>query len=139
MSYDLVISEHGDLVFGSNRDLAGISGTDLIEQRIKLRLKIQRGSWTYDEDGDLGSRLNSISSMNPDQLEVMAKTYAIEALQDLDEISIVDVHTDVSSQDITLVIFYNMNLDHEPEPEIHELQAAVPVTPIVGSQATTEV
>lgn len=138
MAFDLAISEHGDLVFGSNRDLAGISGSDLIEQRIKLRLKIQRGSWTYDEAGELGSRLSSITNMRPDQLEVMAKTYATEALQSLDEITVVDVETKLSSQDITLIVFYNMNLDSEPEPEIHELQAAVPVMPIAGSQATTE-
>jgi hypothetical protein len=45
MSYDLAISEHGDLILAGNRDLGGVSGVDLLNQRIQTRLRLHRGSW----------------------------------------------------------------------------------------------
>src|SRR5262245_49402333 len=60
MPHDLAISDHNDLIFSANRDLAMVFGTDLIEQRIRLRLKIIRGQWIYDETKTLGSELRQI-------------------------------------------------------------------------------
>jgi hypothetical protein len=139
MSWDLVISEHGDLVFGSNRDLAGVSGNDLLEQRMRLRLKIQRGSWVYDEDENLGSRLNTVSTMRPDQMDTAVRAYVQEALLPMTEIVVTDVQVEiVDSHSITAHVFYVVSGDEETDPEIHELEASVPVVPISGSTATTE-
>ena len=34
-----------------SKDFSGISGTDLLNQRISIRLRLHRGEWVYDEDG----------------------------------------------------------------------------------------
>lgn len=89
--YDLAISNHGDLIMAASRDLGGVSGTDLLDQRVMLRLTIHRGTWYYDLDQTLGSNLYHVLGTSPDSaLEIDA--YVREALRPMDqEISIEDI------------------------------------------------
>lgn len=124
--YDLALSEHGDLVIAGNRDLAGISGIDLIEQRIRTRLKVYRGSWVYDEDQTFGSNLFQAVSLPPDQVEERINGYVREALQPMDDISVVDVGVVTTSHDATVFVSYQV-VDDEigAEGEIREFQMVV--------------
>jgi phage gp46-like protein len=138
MAWDAAISENGDLVFAANRDLAGVSGIDLIEQRMKTRLKIPRGTWLYDQREDFGSSLHTISNMRPDFIATAAKGYALEALRPMTEIDVSDVQIDQSKREITLTVFYTVNDDDDEEPETQMLEASLPVSELAGSTATTE-
>jgi hypothetical protein len=94
--WDLAISEHGDLIFSANRDLAGISGTDLIDQRIGIRLRLQRASWIYDDDGSLGSNLHTLIGLSPADAQATANALVREALREMDdEISIAEIRYDL--------------------------------------------
>jgi|SRR5215467_2222375 len=90
MAYDLALSPHGDLIFGGNRDFAGVSGTDLVNQRITIRLVTHRGAWFYDPDGTLGSDLYQMAGKSPDAaLEIDARVR--DALREMDDIEIQDI------------------------------------------------
>jgi phage baseplate assembly protein W len=91
--FDLTISEHGDLVLAGNRDLAGVSGTDLVNQRIRLRLIVHRGEWFYDRDGTFGSNLHDILGKSPASA-IQTDAYVREALRSMEDISIEDISTD---------------------------------------------
>lgn len=108
MAWDMAISAHGDLVFAGNRDLAGVSGTDLLEQRMRLRLRVHRGSWTYDEDKTLGSFLYQVIGMPPQSASDTARIYVNEALRDMTEIVVDDVVTLPTDKDLTVIVFYRV-------------------------------
>lgn len=115
MSFDLAISPAGDLmfspadlVFSPSADLQGVSGTALIEQRIVTRLKVARGSWTYDESGDFGSQLYRLTGMSPITAQVQANSYVREALRDMDDISIDAVNISLSGSSLVLIIDYTI-------------------------------
>lgn len=123
MPYDLALSEHGDLVIAGNRDLAGISGTDLIEQRMRLRLKIRRGSWLYDDEGDLGSNLEQVTNSEPERAEQSIQNYVQQALEPMEEISVVSITTDYTDLNLTLSVQYQLtDIEGEAEGEIQELE-----------------
>lgn len=111
MSWDIALAPTGDIRFSSSGDLAGISGTDLIEQRMMLRMKIQRGSWTYDEDGTLGSQLVRLTGMASQLAITQVDAYVREALRDMNEISIGDI--DISQNGSALVLLINYSVVEE--------------------------
>jgi phage gp46-like protein len=126
VAYDLAISEHGDLVVSGNRDLAGISGIDLIEQRIRMRLRMRRGEWLYDANSTLGSNLHQLTSMKPDTIASAAQQYVREALRGMTEISLDDVQVQMTNRDMTLIVFYQIEDDESDESsEIQELQVTL--------------
>lgn len=92
--YDLAVSENGDLMFQANRDLLGVSGAALIEQRIRTRLKIPRGSWTYDDDKSLGSRLHIVLNHDVERAMTEIPVFVREALDEMEDITILDVSLD---------------------------------------------
>jgi hypothetical protein len=92
--YDLAVSEYGDLVFQANRDLLGVSGAQLIEQRIRTRLKIPRGSWTYDDEKRLGSRLHIILNHDVERAAAEIPVFVREALDEMEDITINNVSID---------------------------------------------
>jgi hypothetical protein len=115
MSWDIAISPAGDLiftpgdvVFSASADLSGISGVDLIEQRMLVRLKLQRGSWVYDEDGSFGSQLYKLASMTPQTAMVQADAYVREALRDISEIQIDEVAVSMNGSALILIISYQV-------------------------------
>lgn len=108
MAWDLAISENGDLIISGHRDLLGRSGQDLIEQRIRLRLSIRRGSWIYDTDGTLGSNLFQLINMPPDRAQQAARAFVNEALRGMNEIVVDDVDVTYDSHSVTLIVNYRM-------------------------------
>lgn len=118
--YDLAISEHGDLIVAGNRDLAGVSGIDLINQRIVIRLTIHRGTWFFDVDGTLGSFLYRVLGQAPGSaLEI--DSYVREALRQMTEIAVEEVVTeyDEDTKALAIQVFYSQT------PEIGESEVSV--------------
>lgn len=126
MPHDLAISEHNDLIFAANNDLAMVFGTDLIEQRIRLRLKMIRGQWIYDEKKTLGSDLRSILHSPHAPLKTEAIVRA--ALADMKDIKIGNVDVLLSGEDgeSGRQIVIRVNYVQVPSPGV-----------IPGTQATT--
>lgn len=129
MAWDLAVSENGDFVFAAHRDLAGVSGTDLIEQRIRLRLRIVRGSWVFDTDKTLGSYLHQLVGMNPVKASGLAPAYVREALRTMTEISVDDVLLSYTDRDLTLEIRYHVLLSPgQPNAGATEQERSISVT-----------
>lgn len=127
--WDFALAPNGDLIISGNRDLAGKSGTDLLEQRMILRLKLQRGSWTYDDNDSLGSQLGQLIGDYPAKASALAPAYVREALRDmLDEISIDDVQVTQGIRSITLTLSYTVlaDLAGESEANAQQLDVTIP-------------
>lgn len=126
MAYDLALSEHGDLIISGNRDLGAVSGTDLIEQRIRIRLMIRKGSWVYDPDGNLGSQLELAINQEPDRAQASMLDYVRNALQPMDEIIVQDVVTQYADHSIILVVMYQLvGEDGEAEGDVQQLEISL--------------
>ena len=97
MAWDLALDpETGDFVFGPARDLIGVTGPELDQQRISIRVKIPRGSFTYDDDGTLGSLLHTIPR-HPSEIQLHeAQSYVLEALDGMDGVSVDEVQVSVN-------------------------------------------
>ena len=93
MAYDLAISDLGDLILAANRDLAGTTGSALLEQRIRMRLRLHRGAWKYDFTQTLGSQLYTLSGTPGERAAEYADAYVREALINMQEITVVEVQT----------------------------------------------
>lgn len=124
MAYDFALDlSTGDWVFGSTRDLLGVTGPELDKQRIFIRTKIPRGSFIYDENNDLGSRLHEITRY-PSQSQIdQARTYVVEALSEMDGVSIDEINIDIGEggQLIVDVQFHpTTGLDPEEDTESEE-------------------
>lgn len=109
MAWDLALASSGDLIFtpgdlmfSPSADISGISGVDLIEQRMLMRLKLHRGSWVYDDDGSFGSQLYRLIGHNPNTAAAQADAIVREALRPMDEIDVGEVH--IMQQDTSLVL-----------------------------------
>lgn len=139
MPYDLAISEHGDLILAGNRDLAGMTSVDLLNQRIKIRLKIHRGSWYYDTDGTLGSFLFQVVGKDP-QSDLQIESYVREGLRAMqDEISLEEIshEYDPDTNSVVVHVLYTIQsqtegvgLDISEEPIGTTIQ--IPLTQIGG-------
>jgi len=113
--FDLAFSSPGDLIVAGNGDLAGISGTDLLEQRIRLRLTMHRDSWVYDATSTLGSLLYKLIGMSPEQADSVVEPYVRDALRPMaDEITVdqvwhsVEQINDMTPRGITIVVLYRV-------------------------------
>lgn len=135
MSFDLAIADNGDLILTGHRDLAGISGTALLEQRIKLRLRLHRGEWIYDLEGSLGSQLYTLSGTPSENATAYVDAYVRDALRDMEDISVVEVQSYPTTEDITLVILYQTEITGEDEdiPADEELQAITVTVPVLAT------
>lgn len=90
--FDLAISEFGDLMISGHGDLLGKSGVDLIEQRMLIRLRVQRGAWLYDTDKTFGSNLHRLVGTSTADASTAAIAYVREALRPMEnEISVENV------------------------------------------------
>lgn len=88
MAFDLALSEHGDLLISGHGDLLGKSGIDLIEQRMLIRLRVQRGAWVYDSDKTFGSNLQHLVGSSSADASTAAIAFVREALRPMKEISV---------------------------------------------------
>jgi hypothetical protein len=80
VAFDLAISNEGDLIVSAAHDLQGVSGAPLIEQQIKMRLKLVRGAWFFDRENTLGSTLHTIIGKNFDTVEGQVEAQVRQAL-----------------------------------------------------------
>lgn len=104
MAYDLALGSTNDLLFGASRDLLGVSGIALYEQRIRTRLKIDRGSWVYDDRNTLGSRLNNALGTITQQTISEITMYVHEALDTMDDVKITKVSVEPDPENDTSVL-----------------------------------
>lgn len=104
MSWDLQISRLNDLMFGPSRDWQTITGDSLLQQRVMLRLKMQRGSWILDDTKDLGSNfIFALRMGQPAAMEALDSLVA-EALEPIsDEIAIAEVQAKPNEYDVRAV------------------------------------
>lgn len=107
MSWDIGLLDTGDISFNANGDIGGITGTDLLEQRMKLRLRLHRGSWLYDTDETLGSLLYRLIGMSSSDAQAVAAAYVREALRPIDEISVDNAEVSVDSHMLTIIVDYH--------------------------------
>jgi hypothetical protein len=86
----------GDFMFGGTRDLMGCTGPELVNQRILTRARIPRGTFAYDENGTLGSRLHSIMGY-PSQRQISSAPALVqEAVEPMDDIRVTNVTVNVT-------------------------------------------
>ena len=127
MPWDLALDgDSGDFMFGPTHDLLGTSGKQLTEQRMLIRCRIPRGSFTYDTDGTLGSRLNTLSVYPSERAIRDAPALVTEALADMDDIQLLDVEaTEDENHRLITFVKYNpiispqesSDFDPDPMPE----------------------
>lgn len=91
MPFDLAISEFDDLLFSASGDMLGASGQALMEQRIRLRLKIIRGSWLYDSTDRLGSFLHTIPAGSLEDVQEQVEVIVRDALAPMNDIVVTGV------------------------------------------------
>lgn len=135
MSWDLEIhSRSGDLIWTGSRDLLEISGERLDQQRIGVRLRIMEGSFHYDEEGALGSRLHQSLRWSLERAQAEIPRMVTEALEPMDDIKVANVEIAVSEEDprqIGIVISYVKLLSttdpEEGEDDREEITVVVPV------------
>lgn len=102
--WDLALDgDTGDIVFDAKNDLLGISGPQLTNQRILIRCKIPRGTWVFDETGNLGSRLYEITGTNAEASIQEARADVQEALAPMEDVSVNDVIAEVTDDGRLLV------------------------------------
>jgi|SRR5215467_2391557 len=133
--YDLAISPHGDLIMSGNRDLAGVSGVDLVNQRITIRLVSHRGTWFYDTDKTFGSDLYQTFGKSADSaLDVDARVR--EALRPMSDIDIQDIVWlyDEDTKSLIVKVEYTVSdeLDQASLDVPSGVSGATVVIPIIG-------
>lgn len=140
MAWDLKLSKYGDLLFAANRDVVTTSGGDLLQQRVFLRLKIARGSWVFDEEGDLGSQLDLALQVQKPEGMLAIPSLVNDALEPIsEEIQLVDVEVRESSTDeraidliLTLAPLISPEITSSPLVETPQLKLTVPIVPASG-------
>ncbi|HWV45673.1 MAG TPA: hypothetical protein VN039_06580 [Nitrospira sp.] len=129
MSWDLALEgESGDLIFSPTLDLLGATGDGLTKQRVLIRCRIPRGSWTYDLTGELGSRLATISR-NPGPIQLAnAPAMVKEALAPMEDITVDDVQATVDENNRLVVsVSYTPVLTQDEADAIGGVSADIPV------------
>lgn len=133
MSWDLAITQDGDLLMDGNGALQGKSGTGLIEQRMMLRLKLHRGSWMYDLEDTLGSQLYTLVGKPPASVSSMALAYVREALRSMTEISVDNVHIQPGVRSISILVDYHVVDDTDTSTDTQDSeQQAIFTIPVGG-------
>lgn len=134
MPWDLKISELNDLLFSPSRDWQTVVGTDLLQQRVMLRLKMRRGSWIFDDTRQLGSNIHFATAMQEPQALAAIEALVVEGLEPIsDEVEIIDVDIRETDSPITLevVVEYRRILPPEQsETPMMENQFLVMTLPI---------
>jgi hypothetical protein len=116
MSYDLALGPSNDLMFAANRDLLGVSGTAIYDQRIRTRLKIRRGTWVFDSEKKLGSRIDLVLGRSSDRAASEITAFVHEALADMSDIIVTGVQTVIPDQD-TRASMLSVNVSYTILPD----------------------
>lgn len=131
MAYDFAIdSKTGDWLFTGSRDIQGVAGDQVVQQRIITRLKIIRGSWPLDPtNGLLGSRLSDALHLPRQRAFNEIQLWVEEALSPMRDVSLIEVFADevaADSRAMKVTIKYQiLNVDNI---DLGDLQAAESVT-----------
>lgn len=133
MAFDLAISDHGDLIFGGARDLQGAFGTNLLEQRMKNRLKIPRGSWVFDRSGTLGSMLHRIPQRGTEAAISAVDAFVRQALAPMSDDIVVEkviTEADLYGPGIVVRIQYRVKdfVSGAAEATLNELALGIPTS-----------
>lgn len=125
MAFDLAIAPNGDLILSAARDLQGATGIAIVEQRIRIRLRLNRGTWIYDPSGRLGSNLQELFGLEPEIAAARVVPLVREALLPVTEIEVTDVTATPGSKDITVVVYYQLVFldDETGSPDFSEIQS----------------
>jgi hypothetical protein len=137
VAWDIKISEFQDLVYTPGRDLQTLTGEALISQRIFVRLKINQGSWIFDEDDTLGSNLYIGLHLNETQALEQIPLLVSDALDPMrDEIEITDIFmrpSEVAENGVDLFIEYRPILSSDQKSTLAiDAQSLRIVIPILG-------
>lgn len=135
MPWDIAISNHGDLIFAANRDLEYVEGTQLLNQRIINRLRIQRGSWIFNRDSSLGSDLDSLvgKSFNQQINHVpMIVQEALVPMEDEIQLIAVDVVPDPKDPRSLQVVVEYSQITPDVPPDISDSNTVTLLIPIAG-------
>ena len=124
----------GDWLFSGDRDYSGVTGNMLIQQRVSINLKIPRGSFVYDTDKSLGSRLYALLNDDFERGLRDAPDIIREALDGMDDIAIDDIEVtqaETDSRQIRIRIAYHpiVPLDFStvpPEGAVVEVPLSIP-------------
>lgn len=97
MATDIALDKAtGDLVAEPNNDFAVVTGGDVIDQRIRIRLKVPHGDWEQNLGLDVGemgfgSRLNEMSRLPMERAFNEIPLVVKEALAPMEDIRVYDV------------------------------------------------
>lgn len=123
MAFDLALSHAHDLIFGPSRDLLGVTGVELDKQRIQVRCKIPRGSFIYDEGGELGSNLILVPR-SPGTMQLrLAESYAHEALDDMEGISIQSVTASMTDEGIAIDVKFTQDSPLDADARLEDVNS----------------
>jgi hypothetical protein len=100
----------GDWVFAGNGDVAGISGYQLTQQRVQINLKIPRGTFIYDVDKVLGSRLYDLIRHDIERGVRDMPDVIREALENMSDITVDEIQTAQNGNSVIVKIIYHANI-----------------------------
>jgi hypothetical protein len=134
LPYDLALSEHNDLIFAANGDLQGVVGPEHVEQRIRLRIKMVRGSWVYDLNGDLGSNVHGSLGKMYERAATEIPMFVRQALETMEDVVIQDVQLSQPGEGIAeIMVAYQIVeppgevIEETQESEVNELAMQLPI------------
>jgi hypothetical protein len=127
LAFDFVT---GDLAIAPNNDLDRKTGADLVDQRIRTRLKIQQGTWLLDPTGGtLGSRLVDALRLPLDRALTEIPLMVDEALEPMSDINVtsVDVVPDPDDSSAVTMTIYYIILDDSGQTTEEQLTTSVTI------------
>lgn len=119
--YDFALHpETGDWLFAANADIQGVSGEQVIEQRIRTRLRISQ-PWDLDPtNGTLGSSIREMARLQRGRIVRELPLAIKEALAPMTDIQIQDVAVSEYGDTAVLVEIEYLGGDPEIEPSAAE-------------------
>lgn len=126
MAKDFAMSNNGDLIFAGNRDLLTVSDQEQVEQRIRVRLLLPRGTFLYDTDEfvgsdivgpDIVSTLRRIGSDERVYDDLILRVY--EALAPMTDIVVSDVRIEWTEEtsSLEIMVVYRMTAEVDENPD----------------------